>query len=253
MVATALRPRTVTEIVDAAFQVLRAHYGKFVMCSAIAYMPWLVLELIFIGEPDFTNLPSTGSFFIIGVGIWVTYALMSAVIIACASRAYLGDEVDVAAAVRQVVPRLHRIMIAATARYLAVVLGVITLLIASLYFVAKYFALTPVIVLEDADIRTAFKRTSDLSLGRKWHILNTLGLVGIIYWVLAIGAAMLGALPGVFIIQTIIGAVFTILAYPVIAITEALLYYDARIRSEGLDIEMMAGELGNAPTEATNP
>src|SRR4051812_41040541 len=94
MVATALRPRTVTEIVDAAFQVLRAHYGKFVMCSAIAYMPWLVLELIFIGEPDFTNLPSTGSFSIIGVGIWVTYALMSAVIIACASRAYLGDEVD---------------------------------------------------------------------------------------------------------------------------------------------------------------
>ena len=37
------------------------------------------------------------------------------------------------------------------------------------------------------------------------------------------------------------------LVYPVIAITECLLYYDARIQSEGLDIELMTRELGAAP------
>ena len=44
-------------------------------------------------------------------------------------------------------------------------------------------------------------------------------------------------------------AIYTILAYPIIAITECLLYYDARIQSEGLDIELMAAELGAAPIQ----
>jgi len=40
---------------------------------------------------------------------------------------------------------------------------------------------------------------------------------------------------------------FMVLVYPVIAITEALLYYDARIQSEGFDIEMMADDLVASP------
>ena len=45
------------------------------------------------------------------------------------------------------------------------------------------------------------------------------------------------------IVQTIVTAVFTILVYPVVAITEALLYFDTRIKNEGFDIELMAGAL----------
>ena len=250
---SALRPRSVTEIVDAAFQVLRAHYAQFVMCSAIAYTPWLVLELIFLGDPE--NAPTPNMTFALGalaagIGLWVTFALMSAVIITCASQAYLGDPVDVAGAVRRALPRLHRVMIAAVVRYALLMLGVLTLFIGSLYVIARYFALTPAIILEDVGPFAAMKRSSQLSHDRKWHILNTIGLVGIIYWILAIGVSMLAAIPGVFMIQAIAGATFTILSYPVIAITEALLYYDARIRSEGLDIELMAGELG-LPTSET--
>src|SRR4051812_30779899 len=106
MSGSALRPRSVTEMVDAAFQILRAHYPQFVMCSAIAYLPWLLLELLVIGEPDLTNLPSTWVTMLGGFGIWVTFALMSAVLITCASQAYLGDEVNVAASVRRALPRL---------------------------------------------------------------------------------------------------------------------------------------------------
>ena len=71
--------------------------------------------------------------------------------------------------------------------------------------------------------------------------------MGIIYWVIGIGVSLLSALSGNFIVQAVAGAFYTILAYPVVAITETLLYYDARIQSEGLDIELMAGELGIAP------
>jgi hypothetical protein len=187
------------------------------------------------------------------VGVWMSFALMSAVIITCASQAYLGDTVDVATAVRRALPRLHRILIAAILRYVMLFLGAMALLVGAVYVVARFFALMPVIMLEDADIGTAFKRTSDLSNGRKWHILNALGLVAIIYWILSVGVSAFGLLLHNFVLQIAIGALYTILAYPVIGITEALVYYDARIRSEGLDIEMMAGELTGSGREPVTP
>ena len=49
----------------------------------------------------------------------------------------------------------------------------------------------------------------------------------------------LASLGGNFIVSTTMSAVATVLVYPVVAITETLLYYDARIQSEGLDIELM--------------
>lgn len=250
MATTALRPRSVTELVDAAFQILRAHYPQFIMCSALAYLPWLVLELIFLGDPERFVGTSLWVAVLAGMGLWLSFALMSAVIISCASQVYLGDPVDVAAAVRRALPRLHRVMAAAVLRYALLILGFLAVIVGVLYVAARYFALTPVIILEDASLSKAFARTSALSMGRKRHILNTLGLVAIIYWVIAIGVSLLAAAAGSFIIQAIAGAFYTILAYPVIAITETLLYYDARIQSEGLDIELMADELGIAsPTE----
>jgi hypothetical protein len=54
--------------------------------------------------------------------------------------------------------------------------------------------------------------------------------------------------------QVFVGAVVTIMVYPVVAITQALLYYDTRIKSEGLDIELMAGALEGVPSrEVTAP
>jgi hypothetical protein len=244
---TALRPRTVSEIVDAAFQILRAHYGQFVMCSALAYLPWLVLELFVLGDPQQWMGTRWWVALLAGAGVWLTFALMSAVIITCASQAYLGEAVDVAASVRRALPRLPRVMLAAVIRYLLLGIGLVLVLVGALYVAARLFALTPTIILEDASLTHAFVRTGALSKGRKWHILNTLGLVAIIYWVIAIGVSLFAALPGSFVVQAVAGAFYTILAYPVIAITECLLYYDARIQSEGLDIELMTKELGLAP------
>jgi hypothetical protein len=251
MSTSALRPRSVTEIVDAAFQILRAHYAQFVMCSAIAYVPWLIVELLVVG--DLTHPPALGTTLLTFLGAWVSFALMSAVIVSCASQAYLGEPVDVAAAVRRTGSRLPSILAAAGIRYVMVVVGLVAFLVGALYVVARFFAVVPVILLEDAGPLHALARSSELSDGRKWHVLNTLGLVGVIYWVLAMGVGLVALIPGNFSVQIGASALFTILAYPVIAITEALVYYDARIRSEGLDIELMVGALDGPTQEAASP
>ena len=247
MASTALRPRSATELVDAAFQILRAHYGQFVMCSALAFMPWLIIQLVFLGDPQQLANANPWVAIVALLGLWMTFALMSAVIVSCASQAYLGDAVDVAAAVRRAVPRLPRVMAVAFVRYFLLFLGLLCLLVGALYVAARFFALMPCVILEDASIAHAFGRSSALSRGRKLHVLNTLGLVAIIYWAIAIGIMVVAAYSGSSVVQAVSSAAYTMLVYPVIAITECLLYYDARIQSEGLDIELMTRELGAAP------
>jgi len=255
MAAPALRPRSPSEIVDAAFQILRAHYGQFVTCSAIAYAPLLLLRLLVVGDPmrflggDAAAIPpdviwSTGVAFL---GGWLTFSVMSAVLLVCASQAYLGEEVDVGLAVRRALPRIPQVLVAAVLRFGLMAIAFMLMIFPVLYVVALLFAVTPVIVLEREGVWTAMRRSASLSRGRKWHILNTLGLVALIYYVLVLGFSALATLFGDFVISTIVSAVVTVLVYPVVAITEALLYYDARIQSEGLDIELMTSALDASP------
>ena len=250
MASVALRPRSPSEIVDAAFQILRAHYAQFVMCSALAYLPWLVVQLVLASDPQVATRTNPLVAGLLAIGIWFIFALMSAVLIVCASQAYLGDPVDVGVAVRQVVPRLPTVMLGAVARYACMVVGLLLFLVGALYVGSRLFAVTPVIVLAKGGVSTAFSRSSVLSDGRKRHVINTLGLAAVIYWVLAIGVQLGAVLIGGAIVQAIVTAIYTIMVYPVVAITEALLYYDTRIKSEGLDIELMAGALDAAGAQA---
>ena len=254
MPAPALRPRSATEIVDASFQILKAHYAPLVVCSAIAYVPLLLLRLFVIGDTarfltgdavEIQHGVLTTTLWSV-VGSWLTFALMSAVLLVCASQAYLGETVDVGAAVRRVVPRIPAVLMSSLLRYLLMLVGFILFVFPVLYVAARYFAVTQAIVLEDAGTLRSFSRSSELSNGRKRHVLSTLGLAAIIYYVIVFGVTMLAALPGNFVLQTVVSGVASVLVYPVVAIAEALLYYDARIQSEGLDIELMTGALAPA-------
>ena len=249
MAPPALRPRSPSELVDAAFQIFRAHYAQFVMCSALAYLPWLLVQLVFYSDPSqLQNVSPTVSVFF-GLGIWLVFALMSAVLIVCASQATLGEPVDVGLAVRRALPRMPLVLLGAILKYTMMFLGLFLFLVGALYVAARYFAVTPLIVLEDKGLGGAFSRSSELSRGRKRHVIYTIGLATLIYWVIAFGVQLAAALLGNLIVQALIGAAVTIMVYPVVAITEALLYYDTRIKSEGLDIELLAGALDGAPPQ----
>lgn len=251
----ALRPRSVTELVDAAFQVLRAHYGQLVVCSAIAYVPLLVLRLFVIGDTTryLSGDPAAMRSGMAMTTVWtligslVTYSLMSAVLVVLTSQAYLGETVDVGVAVRRMIPRLIQVLVASIIRSVLFIIGFVLIFVPGFWVLARYFAVVPAIMLEDAGTLGSFSRSAELSRGRKWHILGTLLLVMIIYYLLVVGVSLIGTLLGSFVVQTTVSSVGAILVYPVVAITETLLYYDARIRSEGLDIELMTDAL-DAPS-----
>jgi hypothetical protein len=115
------------------------------------------------------------------------------------------------------------------------------------YALARYFAVFQIIVLEQPNILRAFQRSSTLSRGRKGHILLTMLLVFVIFFVLSMAMSMISgiavAISGNLAISTTVQSLFTVVAYPLIGITQVILYYDTRIRAEGFDIELMTSAL----------
>ena len=180
MASLALRPRSPSEIVDAAFQIMRAHFAQFVMCSAIGYLPWLVIDIVRASDPSRALAIDIGTNLLLLLGFWLVFALMGAVLTVCASQAYLGEPVDVGVAARQALPRLPLVLVGALLRYVMMFFGLFLFFIGALYVLTRYFAVTSVIVLEGKGIAGAFSRSSELSRKRKLHVFYTIALASLI-------------------------------------------------------------------------
>jgi hypothetical protein len=250
---TYYRPRSVSELVDAAFQLLRRDYMQYVMLMAIAYVPWLV---ILMATGLLTATPGDGagvtSILVMGLGAMIWFSLIDAVMIDAVSSSYLGGRVDIAGSFRRVSGRFGHVLAAVIAKALMVFVGLMFLIVPGLYFLAKYFAVPATIVLEERGAGEGLGRSSTLSEGLKGHVLKTLVLVWGIYVALSFAVGVLGGAAAVFsqsatlliVFTQVVNAAFRIFLYPLIPIVQTLLYYDARIRKEGYDLELMAQGLG---------
>jgi hypothetical protein len=131
-----------------------------------------------------------------------------------------------------------------------IVLGVLLSIVWVFYALARFFAVFQLIVLEDRGAVAAFQRSSVLSQNRKGHILLTLLLVLVIFIMLSIAVTVVAQLMGSVAGSMVLQSLYTVVAYPLIGITQMILYYDTRIRAEGFDIEVMTGALGS-PSPST--
>jgi hypothetical protein len=239
-----LRARSATEIVDAAFQLYRRDPVTYLFVAALCYSPILVLQLVVLGpaaelEDQISRLTAGYSIAIV-LGYWVSISLMSAVTIRLASEDYLGRRLEPAVAVRDALYKLPAVMLGFLLKYILLIIGALLFLVGSLYMLSRYFAVNAAILLEGRGVFTAFGRSAVLSRGRKLHILGTLLLAFLIFMVIYFAVVILAQMTRSTVVTTVLSAAASIVAYPMFAITEMLLYYDARVRSEGYDIEMMA-------------
>ena len=241
-----LRPRSVSELVDAAFALYRRHSLQYILVAALANAPLLILQLLLPDANPFSPVWSVGPRLFVAAASLVTFSIMSAVVVRLGSQVYLGEEPDLARTVTDVLPRVPALLVAGLLKGVLQMLGVLFFFVGWLYVIARYFAVSTVIVLEGRGPVDALGRSSELSVDRKRHILNTLLLVGLIYFVLSFGVSALAQLVHSEVIQVVLATIFTIVAYPLFALTEMMLYYDARIRGEGFDMEHMAAALDSS-------
>jgi hypothetical protein len=245
MAEVRLRVRTVSEIVDAAFALYRRDASQYIMVMAVASIPQLVIQLVGRRDPSSLGFSTMMFTFVSGLVSAFTITAAAAAITKFGSEVYLNDRADLTEAIRSVIPKIFPIMVAGFAKLIMYILGFVFFFVGALYVAARFFAVNAAIVLEDAAVGEAFTRSSELSEDRKRHILNTLLLVWIIYFLLSVCITVVTTLLHSQVL-TIIGAtVFSIVAYPIVALTGMLLYYDCRIRGEGFDIEWMASSMAH--------
>jgi hypothetical protein len=245
-----LRARSSSEIVDAAFQLYRREPVTYLVVSALAYAPWIVIQLLVLDARELQDpleLIRSGRWVITWIGSVATYSLAAAVMVRASSEAYLGRKPDAGAAVSALLPRVPAIAAAAVLKSILLGIGVFFLVVGAFYALGRWFAVMSAMVIEGRGIGDAFSRSTQLSRGIKWHIVKTYLLTGVIYFVIAMAASVLFAFTQSPVIALVVSTTVTIVMYPLFGIIEMLLYYDARIRNEGYDIEVMAGALEGVP------
>jgi hypothetical protein len=123
-------------------------------------------------------------------------------------------------------------------------LGVLAVLSLASVAWAMFFAVTPVIMLEDAGPTRAIVRSARLARGRWIRILAVLGVALLIPAAMWVGGSVVaGFLVPNAVFAQVVGQVIALALMPYYAICVVLLYYDARIRSEGFDLAVLAQRL----------
>ena len=261
MSAAAYRARSATELIDATFQLLRRNAAAFFTLSAMFTIPNTILQAMFmrpvLGQTSAlgTAGPALSGFLVYYVGALALGALFQTAMIRAASEAYLGKPVVVAEEIKNAIPKWLAVFIAFIATTICVLLGAIAFFVGAIYVGLVLFAVPTVIIFENASLGTAFSRSSSLSKGLKGHVFLTLLLAGLIY---IVGYVIVIIVSGIMLTipayglyaQLVVQGLGLTLIVPVFPIVATLVYYDARIRKEGFDIELMAQQVGG-PTGAT--
>src|SRR5437764_6407707 len=128
-----LRARSVTEIVDAAFQLYKRDALEYILVTAIAYAPLVVAQLLLLRGlmlASTQRIAALGtSSIVIGVLAMFAYALMSAVLSRFSSDVYLDRPTGLGMVVREVLPKLPRLIGATLLFGLVLMLGFIPVVV----------------------------------------------------------------------------------------------------------------------------
>lgn len=241
----ALRPRSPTELVDAAFQLYRRDPLPFITGLASVYVPWLLiiaasgLSSMMTGQTDPAQF-DFGPWMIVILGGGLAYILAASITTVLANDAYFGRAPDLAKAYRTLLQRLGHLLVATLLVGICLAIGFFLFFIPGLYFFGRLFANKQVVLLENVNGVSAVGRSWRLCKGSVRHVINTMGLVILLNFALGIGANLFARLIPSQIVQLLIATLASVLIYPLVGIVETLLYYDIRIRREGFDIEYLA-------------
>ena len=286
MHAPAIRPRSAIEIVDAAFSLYRDNFKTMAVIGLAASAPFVAAIIAGVGifgamrNPQaFINSPLTMLPGVIGFGLlmilWM--AVVDGAMTFAAAEAYHGrnptpgDALRGAAAkgVSLVGGNLLRILIIASVGAIAAVgiaiassvnRGVAVLIavavgVLAVHLLARTFAITSAIVIENQSASEGVTRSFFLSQNATARIVGIAFLCLVIYWIANVVSAMVVQMAITLVVKNpvvaaVAGNLAGMIIYPFLNIAIMVLYYDQRVRKEGYDIDLMTSAI---PSTAVPP
>jgi hypothetical protein len=259
-----LRPLSVAEILDAAFNVYRRRFKELVTISAIVQVPLALVQAVLMGLlfGTLANTNPNDPTALLGVfggallltpiaalGGMIVYAALAVAV----SHQYLAQPISVRSAFTQVWPHLGVLLLIWLLMVLLVTAGILLCVVPGIYLgIALAFA-WPVAVLEGRGVGDALSRSFFLVNGNWWRVFATMLLLSLIMAVIQ-GAltypltilTMVGLIKNPALSQALIQFISSlagVLVLPLYTGALVILYYDLRVRREGFDLQLLFSEI----------
>jgi hypothetical protein len=256
-----MRPRSLGEILSAAFDIYKANASSLILIVALVVVPLSFLGALLVhvvaapNEQTVTVLGQTqtisdrtfgalivGS--IIGAIVAVIIsAVLQAAMMRAAALATIGDPVDVEASYRWGFKRFASVLLVAFLVGITVAIGFILLIIPGIIFLTLFSVSIPALVIENRRGTDAMKRSWDLAKEHFWHVLGVIVVAAIITGVVS---SIIGSFGGSnWFASWIFSAIAQIITAPFSALVSVLLYLDLRARKEALTADSLRRELAS--------
>jgi hypothetical protein len=258
---------SVGDILDGVFKLLRANFRALALPLVLAALPFealvayatrnsVSLSTMFAQFGNQQNPPPAPSgadltMELMGVaGLFVIAPLVAGIVSKTVAASYAGEELGGATAARLSARHFLALLVASLLGHLMELGGLCLCLLPFFGVAALLFVAAPAIVLEDLGPIAGMRRSWRLVWHRFWPVLGTLVLGALISQVTV---SIIGLLPNLLAqaasphVRAVIDAIVTTctqaLQWALLSILATLLYFDQRIRQEGLDLEVMAARL----------
>ncbi len=272
MSAPALRPLRVGEILDASIKIYTSNARTLIGLAAVVVVPVQILTgLVLLSIiPNSSDLPGgiaalgstqpaadqaarTGASLLLDVAGLIAGLLVSAACVKAVSDVYLDQPTGFRASLRFALRRLPSLLWLTIVMSLLLVIAFFAFVVPGIYLYGAWALSTPVLLIEGTKGYKALRRSRALVRGRWWPTSAAIVLATVFVGVFA--AIFQGVLLAIVFstsdsvvvgvaLVTIAGAIASVIAQPFQAAVRTVLYYDLRVRKEGYDLEVLAGQLG---------
>ena len=258
---------SVGQILDTSLKIFTRHWWTFIRIVLYIVAPLELVNALIAasafdidegatGEGDLAIV--IGAIVVVLVIAIAEYVISSGATFRAVSEAYLGRIPEWSSSTRYALRRMLPILWVTVLTGLATLLGLIALIIGAVFLYVALSVAVPVLVGEDVRGVAALKRSYHLVKGRWWPtfgllLLATLlvGIIGavaggILFVLLDAGIDTTSFGGGLFV-DAIVNIVIGVITTPFLSAVTVVLYYDLRVRKEGLDIELLAAQLDDEP------
>jgi hypothetical protein len=273
---TALRPLTLGELLDRTFHLYRNNFGLFVGIAAVAYLPLFIIRVAF-GVLQISALKGHASAavgMVIGglvaiVCYLVSVAAAQAATVTAVSSVYLGQTLTVGETYSRVRGKIVRVVLTMIGMGIGIGIGLLLLIVPGIILFLMWGLTIPVVVLEDADLFEALRRSRALTAGHRSRVFLIVLLFALLTYLFTmvweiplLAVLMRGGVqsmqqrmtnPALVIASGSVSFLTEALLTPLMTIAFSLMYYDERVRKEAFDIQWMMSspETGDAQAAAS--
>lgn len=270
--AAELRPLRIGEILDVAIKIYRSNFATLIKAVALVVAPVQVLvAVVQASAPDNpVRPPPPGStappeiefdqFWAFFAGILIASILSglatqvaTAASLKAVSGAYMGEKPEWRGSLRFALGRLGSLVWLGLLSGVLLLLGLLACIVPGVYLYGAWAVVVPVLLLEDVRGRRALGRSRYLVRDRWWPTFAAIVLGAILVFALqgAFGVLLgliffAGGDSGVvqLVASAVLGTVSGVLATPFSAALVTVVYFDLRVRKEGLDLELLGRRIG---------